>query len=200
MKNKLRMKNRLCEIATGLAVIGGTIMLAAPSFAAEASVDLTATNQFEPAALTVGTGDKVTYSWKGGFHDVVFADGVSSGAPVNVVGTTFSRTFDTAGTYSYICSLHESIGMTGTVTVQAAATATTAAATTTTAPRGGTAATTTTAPSGGTAATTTTAPSGGTSPVVSQPFTGPEDSMLPIAGMALVLGGLGIWLRLRRTS
>ncbi len=182
------MKNRLCEIATGLAVIGGTIMLAAPSFAADTSVDLTATNQFEPAALTVGTGDKVTFSWKGGFHDVVFADGVSSGAPVNVVGTIFSRTFDTAGTYSYICSLHESIGMTGTVTVQAAATATTAAATTTT------------APSGGTAATTTTAPSGGTSPVVSQPFTGPEDSMLPIAGMALVLGGLGIWLRLRRTS
>ncbi len=188
MMNKLRMKNRLCEIATGLVVIGGSIMLAAPSFAADTSVNLTATNQFEQAAITVDTGDTVTFNWKGGFHDVIFADGVSSGTPVGVVGTIFLRTFDTAGTYSYICSLHESTGMKGTVTVQAAATATTAAATTTT------------APSGGTAATTTTAPSGGTSPVVSQPFTGPEDSMLPIAGMVLVLGGFGLWLRLRRTS
>ena len=199
MMNKLRMKNRLCEIATGLVVIGGSIMLAAPSFAADTSVNLTATNQFEQAAITVDTGDTVTFNWKGGFHDVIFADGVSSGTPVGVVGTIFLRTFDTAGTYSYICSLHESTGMKGTVTVQAAATATTAAATTT-APSGGTAAATTTAPSGGTAAATTTAPSGGTSPVVSQPFTGPEDSMLPIAGMVLVLGGFGLWLRLRRTS
>ena len=178
----------MLKIATGLAVIGGAMMMAAPSSAANASVNLTADNTFTPAAVTISTGEKVTFTWVGGFHDVTFADGVSSGAPVGVAGTTYSRTFDTAGTFAYVCTVHESVGMKGTVTVQAGATATTAPATATTTPSGGTA-----------AATATTAPRAATSPAVS-PMTGPEDSMLPIAGLALLLGGLGLRLWFRRAS
>ena len=176
MKNQPGTKNRMLKIATGLAVIGGAMMMAAPSFAADQTVDLLALT-FTPAAVTVNTGEKVTFKWVGGFHDVVFADGVSSGAPVGVAGTTYSRTFTTAGTFSYVCTVHESVGMIGTVTVQAAAAAPAA----------------TTAPAASGAPTVTTAPR-------VSPMTGPESSILPIAGLALVLGGLGLRWRLRRAS
>lgn len=194
-KKKFREKNRLFEITTGLAVVGGTIMLAAPSLAANPTVTLTAANQFDQPALTVSEGETVTFSWAGGFHDVTFADGVGSGAPVGIEGTTFARRFDAAGTFNYICSVHVSSGMTGTVTVEAGSTATTVAATATTvAASGGTTATTVAASGGATGS------SGGSTTARSQPFTGPEDSMLPMAGLALVLGGLGIRFRLRRAG
>lgn len=202
MKKKFRVKNRLFEITAGLAVIGGTIMMAAPSLAANATVNLTAANLFDQAAVTVSEGDTVTFNWAGGFHDVTFADGVASGAPVGIDGTTFARTFDTAGTFAYVCTIHESSGMAGTVTVEAGAAATTVAATETTV-----AATATTVATGGGATATTvaassgaTGSSGNSAAVRSQPFTGPEDSMLPMAGLALVLGGLGIRFRIRRAS
>lgn len=176
-------KNTLARITACLAVIGGAIMLAAPSFAATTTVNLTATNQFDAANVTVAEGDTVTFTWLGGFHDVSFDDGVSSGAPVGVDGTTFSRTFDTAGTYRYVCTVHASTGMVGTVVVEAAATGAPAETTATSAPGAG---------------TTANAPESRTP--TAQPFTGPEDSVLPLAGVALVLSGLGLRLHLRRTG
>lgn len=180
------VKEMVVKVTAILAVIGGAIMLASPSFAATTAVNLTAANQFDAANVTVGEGDTVTFTWSGGFHDVTFDDGVDSGAPVGVDGTTFSRTFDAAGTYNYVCTVHESTGMVGTVIVEAAATVTTVAPAETTA---------TTAPDAGTTATTrqSNAPT-------AQPFTGPEDSVLPVAGVALVLTGLTLRLRLRRTG
>jgi hypothetical protein len=60
----------------------------------------------------------VTWTNGGGIHDVVFDDGVRY-PPGAASGDawTYSRTFDTARTYSYHCSLHQALGMTGTVTV-----------------------------------------------------------------------------------
>jgi plastocyanin len=202
MKNKLSLKNRLFEIAAGVAIVGGAVMIAAPSLAADTTVTLTAANTFDQDSITVSEGDTVTFLWAGGFHDVAFADGVTSGAPAGIDGTTYTRTFDAAGTYAYVCTIHESSGMTGIVTVEAGATATTVAATDTTV-----AATATTVASGGGATATTVAATGGatggsgsSSTARSQPFTGPEDSILPIAGLALVAGGIGIRLRLRKAS
>ena len=190
------------KIATGLAVIGGAMMMAAPSFAADATVDLTAANTFTPAAVTISTGEKVTFKWVGGFHDVTFADGVSSGAPGGVAGTTYSRTFTTAGTFSYVCTVHESTGMKGTVTVQAGAAAPAPAAPAPAAPAPAAPAPAAPAPGAAPAApapAAAPAPGAATSPAVS-PMTGPEESILPIAGLALVLGGLGLRFRLRRAS
>lgn len=73
-------------------------------------------NQFTPQAIRVAPGTTVTWTWAAGssIHNVLFAEGGSSqnlGA-----NATFSRSFTSAGTFSYQCNLHP--GMTGTVTVQ----------------------------------------------------------------------------------
>ena len=71
---------------------------------------------FTPAALTVVAGSVVTWTWSGvDFHNVA-GSAFDSGSPVT--NGTFSFTFTTAGTYSYVCEVHTAAGMTGTVTVQ----------------------------------------------------------------------------------
>ena len=75
---------------------------------------------FNPNSLTINAGDTVV--WTGSAHTVT---GTGSD-PICGNGTVFgscSRTFTTPGTYPYICILdsHAALGMTGTVTVQAAA-------------------------------------------------------------------------------
>jgi plastocyanin len=79
----------------------------------------TATFSFSPAAVTIAKGGAITWSNEGGTatHNVTFA--ATAGAPSNVgnfSSGSASRTFNTAGSYSYQCTNHS--GMTGTVTVQ----------------------------------------------------------------------------------
>ncbi len=70
--------------------------------------------KFGPANLTVAVGAKVTWTNEdGAAHTVTFKDGTSSGRLGE--GSTFSRTFDTVGSFPYACSIHPS--MTATVTV-----------------------------------------------------------------------------------
>jgi plastocyanin len=69
---------------------------------------------FAPDAVEVPAGTTVTWTQSGASrHTVDFADGEESGdlAP----GATFARTFDTAGSFTYVCFFHPS--MTGSVTV-----------------------------------------------------------------------------------
>jgi plastocyanin len=72
-------------------------------------------NQFTPSAILVSVGTTVTWTWATGAstHNVTFADGTVSG---DHSSGTFARTFTTAGTFNYLCTLHA--GMTGSVTVQ----------------------------------------------------------------------------------
>jgi LPXTG-motif cell wall-anchored protein len=154
--------------------------LALPAMAATETVDLAPDNKFVPASLTVSVGDTVQFNWTGGFHDVTFSDGEKSGAPTADTGALYSRTFNSPGTYNYVCTVHEALGMKGTITASAAAGETT----TTTAET-----TTTTAGSGN---TTTTAD------VRQMPSTGPEDSMVPVLGAVLVAIGAGGLLMVRR--
>jgi plastocyanin len=85
-------------------------------------------NTFSPAAVTVTPGTTVVWAWNsctggdgygGGetcvAHNVLFDDGFTSGLKDK---GTFSRSFPTAGTYSYHCAVHQSQGMTGSVVVQ----------------------------------------------------------------------------------
>jgi plastocyanin len=61
---------------------------------------------FDPSALTVKTGDTVTWTNVGTAeegHDVV-GDGLES--PTLHSGESYSHTFNTPGTFSYICSIH----------------------------------------------------------------------------------------------
>ena len=158
---------RKTHLLAVLMVVVLGVMLAAPALAATKTVKLTADNKFSPASATISVGDTVNFVWDGGFHDVVFSDGKSSGTPTADAGTTYARTFSAAGTFPYICTVHESLGMKGTITVQAVASGS----------------------GGGT--TTTTVPG-------SYPYTGPEDSALPMVGFVFI-GVAGVALFKLRT-
>lgn len=167
---------------TGVAILILAVAGAMPAVAATTGVDLTVDNKFSPANPTIAVGDTVKFTWGGGFHDVVFSDGVSSGAPKGDVGATYSRTFDAAGSYSYVCSVHQAMGMVGTITVEAAATGS------------GTG-----SGSGSGTGSGSGAALGDASSAAALPHTGPETSLLPPVGGALLLAAF-LLLRRRRSS
>lgn len=76
-------------------------------------------NFFNPTSITIAAGSAVTWNWPASgsaSHNVTFQ---TAGAPANIPNTTtgsFSRTFNTLGTFQYECTNH--VGMTGSVTVQ----------------------------------------------------------------------------------
>jgi plastocyanin len=94
---------------TGGTTGGGTT---APTSTNSVSV---ANNHFDPANIQVAPGTTVTWSWASGAstHNVTFADGGSSGDKAT---GSYSRTFATAGTFTYACTLHG--GMNGSVLVK----------------------------------------------------------------------------------
>ena len=71
---------------------------------------------FSPNNIQVAIGTTVTWTWPSGVntHNVTFGDGQASGD--KNAGASYSRTFSTAGTFNYNCTLHG--GMNGTVHVQ----------------------------------------------------------------------------------
>jgi plastocyanin len=132
--------------------------------------------QFTPATITIHIGDTVTWVNNGPSAHTATASNNSFNTGVLQKGQSASHTFTTAGTFSYICSIHPF--MHGTVIVLANTTTTTPPATSTTP-----------------AATTTP----GTT-------TGQTAGELPVTGFALtatVLAGLllaGVGLTLRKKS
>ena len=81
-------------------------------------------NQFVPASLTVKVGDTVTWTWGGGNHDVVSgknctSDAAYSSALLATIGSTFTHTYDKAGSFEYFCTPHcATQAMKGTIVVQ----------------------------------------------------------------------------------
>lgn len=74
---------------------------------------------FSPPDVSVSVGGSVTWSFGLRAHNVIFAS--VAGAPGNIPATTnsrVSRTFPTAGTFPYDCTLHP--GMRGRVLVATA--------------------------------------------------------------------------------
>lgn len=144
-----------------MVVLGLVMTSSQPAGAATAEVGVgTGGNNFAPTSVNIAVGDTVNWSWTGGFHNVVAADGsFNSGAPHGTPGDPFAYTFSSAGTFFYYCAVHASAAdatdagiaggkMVGKVVVQqsqATATATASATGTATATATGTAAPTRTA-------------------------------------------------------
>jgi plastocyanin len=83
------------------------------------SVTVTTPNEtFSPAEVTIPTGGSVTWQFSQTRHNVTFQGASPAGGnvPDQDAGTSASRTFAVAGTYSYVCTRHS--GMTGRVIVQ----------------------------------------------------------------------------------
>jgi plastocyanin len=136
---------------------------------------------FSPATVTIHVGDTVTWVNHGPSAHTATASNNSFNTGVLQKGQSASHTFTTAGTFSYICSIHPF--MHGTVIVLANTTSTT--------------------PS-----TASTTPSTTTTPTTTTPTTTAAETagQLPMTGFALtatVLAGLlltGIGLTLRKRS
>ncbi|EMA08188.1 halocyanin domain-containing protein [Haloferax denitrificans] len=74
---------------------------------------------FGPAAIRVSKGTTVAWTWtgEGGSHNVVAEDGSFESDLVSAGGHTFEHTFEEAGTYTYACTPHKTLGMKGAVVV-----------------------------------------------------------------------------------
>lgn len=71
---------------------------------------------YSPAEVEIGAGGSVTWTnEEDAPHTVTFDDDTVADSEELNNGDEFSTTFDTAGTYSYICAIHPD--MKGTVTV-----------------------------------------------------------------------------------
>lgn len=105
------MRQRVVSILPALF----TLLLAMPA-ARAATVNVSAVGfSFEPATVNINVGDTVVWSGlDGGFHNVAAEDG-SFRSPGGA--NTFSRTFNSAGSFDYACEPHLAFGMTGTVNV-----------------------------------------------------------------------------------
>jgi plastocyanin len=79
-----------------------------------------ANNLFDPASLNLSANGTITWVWSSGGveHNVTFQDGPTSG---NRSSGSYQRTFPTAGSYPYVCTIHGAQGMSGVVTVAAGA-------------------------------------------------------------------------------
>ncbi len=75
--------------------------------------------RFSPQSVTVPVGGTVTWQFSESVHNVKFNGAAPAGGdvPDQNPGTSASRTFATAGTYTYACTRHN--GMVGEVVVQA---------------------------------------------------------------------------------
>jgi plastocyanin len=112
------------------------VVIASPALAAAKTVEVSMKNSpkalFLPATVNIAVGDTVKWTNPGVItHTVTFdpskaatASNVALPAGVEPFGSenmeeeaTFSHTFTVKGTYKYICVMHESMGMVGTVVV-----------------------------------------------------------------------------------
>ena len=71
---------------------------------------------FNPMSLTVKVGTKVTWKFDDAAAHTVKASDGSFSSPALSGGKTYSYTFTKAGTFAYICSIHQY--MTGSIIVQ----------------------------------------------------------------------------------
>jgi plastocyanin len=79
-------------------------------------------NSFSPGSVTVSRGGKVVWQWRGfSGHNVRFRkvpSGASKRGSITQSSGRFARTFKQRGTYRYVCSIHQALGMKGTVHVE----------------------------------------------------------------------------------
>ena len=110
----------IIRLVAGLLTVAGLVALPGEQASAGATVVSVADMRFTPATLTVGLGAEVTWDFPDAMvHTSTSTQGFwNSGARSG--GGTFTRAFDTAGTYPYECSFHAS--MRGTVRVPVTAT------------------------------------------------------------------------------
>jgi plastocyanin len=112
----------------GFALHGGAARAATVTVTTSFSAGPPASAAWNPSTISASVGDTVTFTNAGGGapHDLQWSDGAPgiARAPApfapNIAAWTSSRTMTAAGDFSFVCSFHAMIGMTGVVHVAAA--------------------------------------------------------------------------------
>jgi plastocyanin len=99
----------------------------------ETTVEINSQHQFSPREISIRTGEAIVWKNNSGDTHTVTCDPTKVSNRDDVVmptgakafhsgelrpGKTYKQTFNTAGTYRYVCVLHEREGMMGTITVR----------------------------------------------------------------------------------
>ena len=105
----------------------------APPEAPVGGVVIMGSSSFVPATITINAGEHVVWKNPSGYYhnvvddparalnrvDVSFPSGTAAfGSSLLQPGTSFYHVFDKPGTYHYVCTIHETAGMKGTVIVR----------------------------------------------------------------------------------
>jgi amicyanin len=95
-------------LLTGVFIVLATLFVATPHAAAATHSITIANFAFSPAGATIAAGDTVTWTnTDQAPHDVTVTSGpVAIHSPTIATGQSWTYTFTTPGTYSYICSIH----------------------------------------------------------------------------------------------
>ena len=117
------------RVLRAVAALGGAAALVLPvstppAAAADQTVQVgSPENRFGPATVRIKPGDTVTWQYAGGTSHTVTAttsnwEKNDPVGPPAVLSLSTSYLFDAPGTYRYVCTTHESVGMRGTVVVE----------------------------------------------------------------------------------
>ncbi|MDP2935617.1 MAG: plastocyanin/azurin family copper-binding protein, partial [Dehalococcoidia bacterium] len=101
--------------------LGGDLLNSSPAgVTADTIVNIEITdNRFFPQNLSVSAGSTVVWTNNGASPHTTTSDTGLWDSGTLLRGQTFSRSFDTPGTYPYNCIFHRGAGMVGTITVVA---------------------------------------------------------------------------------
>jgi LPXTG-motif cell wall-anchored protein len=100
-------------VALSAVVLLLNVAVGGPAFA-DASVSVI-DFAFSPSSVTISVGETVTWTNNGDNTHTTTDSGVWDSGNLTP-GQSFSHTFDTAGTFNYLCTIHPTL-MTGTITV-----------------------------------------------------------------------------------
>lgn len=120
MRPSLRVARAVASLSGAAALLA--YAFAGPSAAEDETVQANNQNQFTPAEVTIDPGDTVTWQYAGGFGHTVTSTSANwtkdtpLGPPAATLQTSYL--FDRPGTYTYVCTTHESVGMRGIVVVR----------------------------------------------------------------------------------
>jgi plastocyanin len=103
------IKVKSIVLALAIAVGLDVVTPAGSAFAASSQAVAIADYHFDPVTLSIHAGDTVVWTNAGPSSHTVTADDSSFDAGVIAAGSTFSHTFEVAGTYAYHCAIHPSM-------------------------------------------------------------------------------------------
>ncbi len=120
-----------CSVHFNLGMTGAVNVASVPApkavtvFVGNTNLIGTAADVFVPPSTNINVNDQVIWVWEGSFHSSTSGTSTSTNATpkglwdsgVNSHPHSFTNTFSSAGSFTYYCSVHFSLGMTGVVNV-----------------------------------------------------------------------------------